>query len=205
MALQVHAADFAAAVVQVEIAGKFGVLGGHLHGFGIGEVFLHVGARAEESLFLAAPQADAHGAVELQVERLQDAHHLDHDGAAGAVVGGAGAGVPGIEVRADHHDLVLLVAAGNLADDVQAVDVAVRRSGFEVQAHAYGVLFLQQPGDPVVLFGGDHEGGRGGRGGRFECAGSFAEEQAFVRARSSSSSTPATPSLAKNSPRSAAT
>ena len=37
---------------------------------------------------------------------------------AGAVVRGAGAGVPGIEVRAEHHDLALLVRAGDLRDRV---------------------------------------------------------------------------------------
>ena len=86
---------------------------------------LDVGARSEEALFLAAPERQANGSIELEVQRLEDAHHLDHHRAAGAVVGRAGARVPGIEVRPDHHDLVLASAARDLADDVAAFDVLV--------------------------------------------------------------------------------
>src|ERR1700678_2352995 len=129
MALSIHAADLAAAVVEIVIAGKFAVFGGNPHGFGIGKVLFHVSPRTEQALFFAAPEPDADGAVELQVESLQNAHHLDHDGAARAVIGSARAGMPGVEVSADHHDLAGFAASRNFADDVQAVHVAVRSSG----------------------------------------------------------------------------
>ena len=63
VALQVDAADLAAAVVEVEVAGELGVLRLELHRLRVGEMLLHVGARAEAALLLAAPQPDADGAV----------------------------------------------------------------------------------------------------------------------------------------------
>ena len=72
-------------------------------------MLFHITLRAEQAFFFAAPQADADGATGLDVERLQDADGFHHNDAAGAVVGGAGAGVPGIEMRAQHHDFIFLV------------------------------------------------------------------------------------------------
>ena len=94
VALKIDAADPAAAVVQVEIRGQARVLGPERHRERVGEVRLHVGARTEEPLLLAAPERQAHGAVHLQIKRLQDTHRLQDHGAAGRVVGGAGPAVP---------------------------------------------------------------------------------------------------------------
>ena len=55
VSLQVHAANLAAAVIQVEIAGQLGMLRQKLHGFGIAEMLLHVGLRAIQPFLLAAP------------------------------------------------------------------------------------------------------------------------------------------------------
>ncbi len=74
-----------------------------------------------------APQGEPHRAVHIEVERLEDAQRLHHDGAAGGVVAGPGAGVPRVEVAADHDDLVALRPAGDLGDDVLSIDVAVER------------------------------------------------------------------------------
>ena len=65
---------------------------------GIGEVLLDVGLGAEQAFLFPAPQCDADGAIHVQVEGFEDAHGFDHDGAAGGVVGGSGAAVPGIEM-----------------------------------------------------------------------------------------------------------
>ena len=56
---------------------------------------------------------------------LQDADRFHRDGAAGAVVGRAGAGMPRVEVAAEHHDLRSQhrIGAGDFGDDVEAVDV----------------------------------------------------------------------------------
>ena len=80
---------------------------------------LHIRGRAEQAFLFAAPQGHANGAVHLQVERFQNAHGFHRDRAARAVIGGAGAHVPGIEVAADHHELVRLGRAGNLRDHVE--------------------------------------------------------------------------------------
>ena len=89
------------------------------------EVLLHVGLRAEQPLFLAAPQRDADRPLRLRADRLQDPHRLhDHRRPVG-VVRRAGAGMPRVEMRADQHDLrpELRVGAGDLGDDVVGVGI----------------------------------------------------------------------------------
>src|SRR5690242_20798998 len=61
--------------------------GAEFHGFGVAEVLLDVGLGAEQALLFAAPQGNPHGAVEFEIERLEDAHDFNHDGAAGGVIG----------------------------------------------------------------------------------------------------------------------
>ena len=72
--------------------------------------------RAQQAFFFAAPQRDANGAARLNADGFENAHRLHDDRAAGGVIGSARAGVPGVKVRAEHHELVFLVAAGNLGD-----------------------------------------------------------------------------------------
>src|SRR5207244_5649430 len=88
--------------------------------------------------------------------------------------------MPGIEVSADHYDLVSLGRSGDLADDVEAVDGVVGRGGFQVEADAWGGIPIDEAGDAVVLFGGDDEGRGRGYGSGPEAAGRFAEEHAVV-------------------------
>ena len=76
-------------------------------------MLLHVSQRTQESLFLAGPERDADGPPRLQSQRLNQAHGLDHDGGADGVVGGAGGRVPGIQMAAEHHDLIGFVGARN--------------------------------------------------------------------------------------------
>ena len=110
------AAGAAGAGVDVQIAGELGEL--RLRALGAAEVLLDVGERAEQAFLFAAPQRDADRAPRLDADGLQDAGGFHHDRAADRVVGGAGRGVPRIEVAAEHHDFVLLVAAGDLRDGV---------------------------------------------------------------------------------------
>ena len=58
VALKIHAADPARAVVQVEIRGELRVLGLERHRFRIAEVALHIAERSEIVLLLARPQRD---------------------------------------------------------------------------------------------------------------------------------------------------
>src|SRR5690606_36601433 len=62
----------------------------------VGQVPGDVVGGAVQALLLAAPQRQADGAPGLGADRLEDAHGLHHHHHAGAVVAGAGAGVPGI-------------------------------------------------------------------------------------------------------------
>jgi hypothetical protein len=57
-------------------------------------------------------------AAGLEFEGFDDSYRFHGGGDACAVVGCAGAGVPGIHVRADHDDLVFEIAAGDFGDGV---------------------------------------------------------------------------------------
>jgi hypothetical protein len=109
------------------------VFGLHLHVLRVGEVLLHIRARAQQTFLLSAPQPYANRAIQLQVQSLQDAHDLDHDRATRAVIGRSGSGVPRVEMSAYHDNLVFLRSAGDLANDVLAVDIFIRYVG--LQAH----------------------------------------------------------------------
>ena len=99
-----RAADPAGARIDIEIAIELGEFG--LGIFEGAEVLLHVRLRTEQSLLLAGPQRDADGAPRLEPESLDEARGFHHDRRADGVVGGAGGGVPRIEVAAEHDDLV---------------------------------------------------------------------------------------------------
>ena len=94
VALQVDATNQAGAVIDVEVAGELRMLRLQLHRRRIAVVRLDVFLRAEQPLLLTAPQADAHGAAQLDAADLQQSHRLHHDGRSGGVVGRAGPGVP---------------------------------------------------------------------------------------------------------------
>src|SRR5690606_18078879 len=174
--LRVDAADPAGTVVEVEVGAELlvrrlalelaavaaeerrqpGLLGvGRLRVRG--EVLGDVVGRADQALLLAAPQRDADGAARLGADRLEDAHGLHHHRDAGAVVGGAGGGVPGIHVRADHHHLVgERATTGDLGDGVVALAVGVGgEAGIRMQAQAHGFALVQRAHHLVVVLG-DH-------------------------------------------------
>jgi hypothetical protein len=124
-------------------------------------VLLHVAFGAEDALLFARPQADADGAARLDVERLEDAHHFHRDDGARAVVGGAGAGDPAIEMAADHDDLVLElgIGAGNFGDGVEAVLVVAGELGFDIDFDRHRDMRLGEPVEAAVaLDGGDGDG-----------------------------------------------
>ena len=160
VALQIDAADLAGAVVDVEVAGEAVVLGRGLHGRRVGKVVLDIGRRAEQPFFFAAPERHAHGAVHFQVERFQNAHHFHGHGGAGAVIGGARAHVPGIEVAAHHHQLVGLGGAGNFGDHVERIGVGHVEFGLDVEGELHRDVVLQQARDAVVVLRGDGDRGR---------------------------------------------
>ena len=174
--LQIDAANFSGAVVDVEVGGNFCLLGLHgdrsgfaaqqgrhafhagiVHGRTRAEMLFDITLRAEQAFFFAAPQADADGAAGLDVERFQNAHGFHHDDGACAVVGRARAGVPGIEVRAEHDDFIFLVGAGNFGDGVVLHGVVVVESVGDVQFEGDVFFLLQQAGDAAPVLGGHGE------------------------------------------------
>ena len=73
---------------------------------GRAEVLLDVAEGTELTLLFACPQANANSAAGFDVERVENTHHLHSHHGAGAVVGCAGGGSPGIKVAANHDDFV---------------------------------------------------------------------------------------------------
>ena len=85
-------------------------------------VGLDVGGRAEQALFLAAPEHEADRPFRLHAGFHQDSGRLQGRGDARAVVGGAGGAVPGVDVAADDHVLVGQLGAGDVGDHVVELD-----------------------------------------------------------------------------------
>src|SRR5699024_3812167 len=81
-------------------------------------VALGVLAGADQALLLVGEGDDAdaaRGALLKLADQVSGGHGDAH---AGGVVDAAGAKVPGVQVRGDHHELVAVAAAGDLADHV---------------------------------------------------------------------------------------
>jgi hypothetical protein len=92
------ATDAAGAGIDVEIAIQFGVFG--LRILESSEVLFDIGGRAEQALFFARPKSNPYCAARLQPQRLNNASGFEHHGRTDGIVGGAGGGVPGIEMSA---------------------------------------------------------------------------------------------------------
>ena len=112
-----------------------------------------VRCRTEQSFLFTRPQPDANGALWFQIQGLNDAHRFHRNRDAGAVVGGARAGVPRIHVATQHHDFVLQsrIAAGNLRDGVVAHRIGVLPFDRDVHFHLHFFAGLQHAHDPVVV------------------------------------------------------
>src|ERR1700722_5279967 len=123
---------------------------------GIAEVLLDVGAGAEQALLFTSPEPDADGAAHLYTGGFENADGFKHDGGAGAVVGGACAGLPRIEVAAQHDDFVGLgfIGAGDFADDIERVEIFVVELVLDVDEHAYGDFLCEHAHDGAVIFVG---------------------------------------------------
>ena len=105
VALHPDAADLAGAVVGVEIGGELARAPASASSSSTSaEVLAHVGARAEQALFFAAPERDADRAARPGADRFQDPQRFHHRRAAGRVVGGAGRERMRVEVGAEQHD-----------------------------------------------------------------------------------------------------
>ena len=110
--------------------------------------------RTEESFLLAGPEPDANRPARLEVQRLEQADRFEHHTRSRPVVGCAGARVPGIEVRADHHHFVLelRIGAGNFADDVERRGVFREEPVLHVEFERHRNLLLDHARDPSIGF-----------------------------------------------------
>ncbi len=122
-------------------------------------MFADVGPGAEQAALLGAPESRPDRAPRFEAGRPQEPHRLHHDRAAGGVVRGAGAGRFGVEMAADHHDLVREVAAGQIGDHVVVERIVVAEDVADLDLHLDRRSGGQQPHHPVVVLGRDHDAG----------------------------------------------
>jgi len=66
-----------------------------------------VGLGTEQAFFFAGPKCDANRAPWLKVGRFDNPHRLHGGGHSRPIVSRAGAGLPGVQVAAQHDDLIL--------------------------------------------------------------------------------------------------
>ena len=172
ISLEIDAADFAGAIVDVVVGVKLGVLGsdfdelgGWIFGFGIAEMLLNIGPGTEQALLFAGPKADADCATHLDAGGFKDADGFEHDGRAGAVVGSASSCVPGIEMRTKHDDFVGLgfVGAGDFADDVEGVGVVIVELVLDVDLKGDGDFLFEHAVNAAVVFNSNSNARRSGR------------------------------------------
>ena len=126
----------------------------------VGEVFLRVAVGADEALLFAAEEDEAHGAAGWAAEGLDGAGDFEDGGDAGAVVLGAGGGMPGVEMSSDDDDGVGIFAAGDFGDDV--VDFGGGADAvLEAEVNGDGASF-EEALDEQFVFEADLGDGEGG-------------------------------------------
>ena len=149
-----------AQVVAAQEADALDPAGAHVvdqHGGDLGQLLLvrlDVGPRAVQALLLAREQDEPDGPPGLDAHGLERAGGLEHGHDARAVVGGAGAQVPAIDVAAEDHDLVGLLGARDLGDGVVDLDRAVAEAVLQVDLDLDRPP-LEQPPDQAVRLGGE--------------------------------------------------
>ena len=144
-----QAARAAGAAVDVEVGRE--LCKRRLGLFEGAELLANVRLRAEQTLLFPAPQRDANRPPRLDADRHQDPRRFHHHGTTNGVVGRTSGGVPRIEMAAEHHDLVGLVAARDLGDDVVARSSLRVRPVDDVEFELDGTLVVEQAPDPPVV------------------------------------------------------
>ena len=83
-------------------------------------------------------------------------------------------------MRADHHDLVLLLPAGKVGDDVYTVHRVAVELSLHIQFQADGNVLPEQPRDAVVVLGGQCDAGGRQRFLSFARSGRSGENRAVI-------------------------
>ncbi len=143
-----------------------------LHAAGAGIVDEHAGnlrhlclvrfdvlARADQALLLAGKQDEADRALGLQAELLERARGFQHYHRPRAIIGGASAQVPGVQMRAENHHLAGPLAAGDFRDGVIHLDGLLAEGIGDLEFDFHGAALQQSP-DQVIVFGGDECSGQ---------------------------------------------
>ena len=63
--------------------------------------------------------------------------------------------MPGVQVRAEHHHFVLEIAAGNFRDGVVSHEIGIVKLHLEIHGHLQVLAVLDDPHQPIVIFGGE--------------------------------------------------
>src|SRR5262245_57519929 len=157
--------DFSGAIIQIEITTELCVLGFERHGDAVSEMFPYVGSRSVESLLFTGPESQPDGAIHFQVQSFEDPQGFQDYRAADAVIRGAGTGMPGVQVPAQHHNFIWLLCPGYLGDDVGNPRRVNEGSG-QFQFDFGGQAPLSQAPKPIEVLRAECD-----RGWRHGCAG----------------------------------
>ena len=110
-------------------------------------MLLDIATRAEESLFLAAPQSNSDRSARLDSQRIKNAHHLHGDQCSRAVVGCASTRSPRVEMAAHHHHFILQLRIGawNLGHRIVSRLMIAKELRIHIQLDAHGHIRFQEP------------------------------------------------------------
>src|SRR5688572_3903421 len=123
-------------------------------------MFLDVRLRPKQALLFAAPKGHPDRPTRLRADRFENSCRLHHHRAADGVISRSGSRMPRVEVPAEHHDLVRLIATRDLRDDV------VRRRTFRekfisnVELESDGCALAQHSCDTSKIFVSQDNGRR---------------------------------------------
>ncbi len=121
--------------------------------------------RANQTFFFTAEQNKANSALGLEIQLSESARGLEHGDGAGAVIGSAGAEIPGVQVSAKDHDFIGLLASAELCHGVIDLDRLAAEGILHFDFHLHGPVFLHAI-EHAVAFAGDEGGGNKALGER---------------------------------------
>ncbi len=118
--------------------------------------------RTQHALLLAGKQSEADGAPWNYTQVVKRPRQIDHHGRVDAVIFRARSQIPGIEMRANEHDLVRLLAATNFRDYILRLICGQGPVGNgKTDAN---IASLRQSREPLGVFARDYARGHGGIG-----------------------------------------
>src|SRR5262245_34585267 len=178
IALQVHTPDGASAVINVEVCGEFRMFRLQFHIRAIGKVLRYISTRAEEAFFFSRPKPKPDCSPHFESCGFQDAHGFHDDCGACRIVRRARAGVPGIEVRSEHHEFVGFIRSRDLCDDVEGIEILIEEFILDVHLEPDRNILSEHSPDAAVVFDGHDHLWRDRRVGQVAPAAALYEDRA---------------------------